>query len=274
MQYINLPRTSIKVSRMCLGTMMFGGQTNEADSKAIMDYAFEQGVNFWDTASYYLEGEGEKVVGKGLKGRREKIILATKVFGKVGDDMNDQGLNRRHIINCTEGSLKRLGTDYIDLMYMHSPDHETEVEETLDTLTTLVRDGKIRYIGISNYAAWQVADIVAICDKRGYIKPIISQNVYNLLLRDVERELLPCLKAYKIGMSVYNPIAAGLLSGKYKSKELVENTRFTNNKLYYDRYWSDKYFEGLGKLTAIADKNGLPLIDMAPPEYACIGTRS
>ena len=153
MQYTNLPRTNIKVSRMCLGTMMFGDQTNEADSIAIMDYAYDNGVNFWDTASSYANGEGEKVVSKGLKGRREKIILATKVFGQIGDDMNARGLNRRHIINSTDISLKKLDTDYIDLMYMHSPDHETDVEESLDTLSTLVRAGKIRYIGISNYAA-------------------------------------------------------------------------------------------------------------------------
>ena len=146
---------------------------------------------------------------------------------------------------------------------MHAPDNETDLEETLDTFTTLIRAGKILYLGVSNYASWQVADIMALCDKRGYIKPIISQNVYHLLHRDVERELLPCLKAHKLGMAVYNPIAAGLLSGKYKVKEIQENTRFANRKIYYDRYWTDSYFDGMKKLSAIAEKYGLPLLDVA-----------
>ena len=263
MQYVNLSRTSIKVSRMSLGTMMFGDQTSESDSLAMMDYAFSQGVNFWDTASTYADGEGEKIVGKGLKGRRNKIILATKIFHKSGEDMNDTGLNRRHLINCTEASLKRLGTDYIDLMYLHAPDYETEIEETLDTMNMLIRSGKILYFGVSNYAAWQVADIAGICERKGYVKPIISQNVYNLLIRDIERELIPCLKNYNMTLAVYNPIAAGLLSGKYKTRELLENTRFANKKLYYDRYWTDKYLDGVEKLQAIADKKGIPLLDLA-----------
>ena len=263
MQYVNLTGTSIKISRMSLGTMMFGDQTKEEDCLSIMDYAFEHGVNLFDTASSYANGEGERIIGKGLKGRREKIILATKIFNKSGDDQNDYGLNRRHLIKCTDACLKRLNTDYIDLMYIHNPDYETKTEETLETMSTLIRSGKILYFGVSNHAAWQIADIMGLCDKYGFIKPVISQNVYNLLLRDVENELLPCLKHYQIGMSVYNPIAAGLLSGKYKSKELQENTRFANKKLYYDRYWTDKYFDGLLKLTNIAEKKGLPLLNMA-----------
>ena len=263
MQYVNLPGTSIKVSRMCLGTMMFGGQTNEADSLGIIDYALDQGINFFDTAASYLKGEGERILGIGLKGKRKNVIVATKIRNPVTADMNDWGLNRRHMLDCVNNSLKRLDTDYIDLVYMHAPDYDTEMEETLDTFTALIRAGKILYFGISNFAAWQIADIVALCDKRGYIKPIISQNAYSLLFRDVERELLPCLKAHKLGMAAYNPIAAGLLSGKYKSRELIENTRFTNRKLYYDRYWNDKCLDGMEKLSAIADKHGLPLLELA-----------
>ena len=264
MEYVNLPCTSVKVSRMCLGTMMFGGQTNEADSLAIMDYAYDQGVNFFDTSSSYENGEGEKVVGKGLKGRRENIIVATKIGLSVSDNgLNISGLSRRHITATTEKSLKSLNTDYIDLMYLHKPDYETELEETLDTFTALVHAGKILYLGVSNFAAWQIADLLALCDKRGYIRPVISQSPYSLLFRDVERELLPCLKAHKMGMSVYNPIAAGLLSGKYKTRELLENTRFANSKAYQDRYWNEKNFAGAGKLSAIADKHGIPLLELA-----------
>lgn len=264
MQYVNLPNTSIKISRMCLGTMMFGGeQLKEADALPIIDYAYDQGINFFDTSASYLKGEGERILGIGLKGRREKVIVSTKICHPNSDEMNDRGLNRRHIINSTDASLKRLNTDYIDLVHMHAPDSDTDMEETLDTFTTLIRAGKIRYLGVSNFAAWQVADIAALCDKRGYIRPIISQNVYNLIMRDVERELMPCLKAHKMGMSIYNPIAAGLLSGKYQSRKLIENTRFTNRKLYYDRYWKDKYLDAAEILAAIAEKRNLSLLELA-----------
>jgi aryl-alcohol dehydrogenase-like predicted oxidoreductase len=263
MQYVNLPGTSVKVSRMCLGTMMFGDQTSEADSLSIMDCALEQGVNFWDTADSYTKGECEKIVGKGLKGRRERIILASKIFNQMTDDMNNRGLSRRHIIAGIDASLKRLNTDYIDLIYMHNPDYDTEMEETMDTFSALIRAGKILYLGLSNFAAWQVADTLAICDKRGYIKPVITQNPYSLLFRDIERELLPCLKAHKMGLSVYNPIAAGLLSGKYKNRQLLENTRFSNKKIYYDRYWTDKNFDAVEKLAAIAEGRKLPLLELA-----------
>ena len=265
MEYVNLPGTSVKVSRMCLGTMMFGDQTNEADSHAILNHAFEQGVNFIDTAVSYIAGGGERIIGKWLKekGCREKCIVATKIFYPITDDLNDRGLNRNHIISATNTSLKNLNTDYIDLVHMHAPDYDTEMEETLDTCTTLIHAGKIRYLGISNYAAWQVADIVALCDKRGYIRPIISQSPYSLLFRDVERELIPCLKAHKMGMAVYNPIAGGLLSGKYKTRELQENTRFTYMKVYQDRYWNEKYFTMVEKLTTIAGNYGIPLLELA-----------
>ena len=263
MQYTNLPGTGVKVSRVGLGTMMLGDQVNEADSLAIIDYAVDQGINFLDTASSYIGGKGEKILGKWLKGRRDKVIIATKIFYPISDDMNDRGLSRRHIMATINKSLINFNTDYIDLVYMHAPDYETELEETLDTLTSLVRAGKIRYLGVSNYAAWQIADILAISDKKGYIKPIVSQNVYNLLLRDVEFELLPCLKAHKMGMVAYNPIAAGLLSGKYKTRELQENTRFALKKLYYDRYWHDKYFDAVEKLSGVADKYGLSLLELA-----------
>lgn len=263
MKYVNLPCTSVKVSRICLGTMMFGGQTNEADSLAIIDYAYDQGFNFFDTASSYEHGEGERILGKGLKGRREKVVVSTKIGYSISDEMNSSGLSRKIIIATTEKSLQNLNTDYIDLVYMHTPDYDTEMEETLDTFTTLIRAGKIRYLGLSNFAAWQIADIAALCEKRGYIRPIISQNPYSLLFRDIERELMPCLKAHKIGMAAYNPIAAGLLSGKYKTRELLENTRFANKKLYFDRYWNDKNFTGVEKLSAIADKNGISLLELA-----------
>ncbi len=263
MKYNNLPGTSLKVSALSLGTMMFGGQTNEADSLAIMDYAFEQGVNFWDTANVYNQGESERIVGKALKNRRDDIILATKVFGQMGDKLNDKGLSRRNILSSVDASLARLDTDYIDVYYLHGPDYETEIEETLETMTGLVKAGKIRYIGVSNFAAWQIADMLAVCDKRGYITPIITQNVYNAITRGIETELVPFLQAHKLGMAVYNPIAGGLLAGKHRPGKPAENTRFAGNEMYYKRYWSDDNFAAVEKLTEIAAAHNMSVLQLA-----------
>ncbi len=263
MKYNNLPGTSLKVSALSLGTMMFGGQTNEADSLAIMDYAFEQGVNFWDTANVYNQGESERIVGKALKNRRDDIILATKVFGQMSEGLNDKGLSRRNILSSVDASLARLDTDYIDVYYLHAPDYETEIEETLETMTGLVKAGKIRYIGVSNYAAWQIADMLAVCDKRGYIAPIITQNVYNAITRGIETELVPFLQAHKLGMAVYNPIAGGLLAGKHRPGKPAENTRFAGNEMYYKRYWSDDNFAAVEKLTEIAAAHNMSVLQLA-----------
>src|SRR5665647_682220 len=263
MQYNNLSKTSLKVSTLSLGTMMFGGQTSEADSLKIMDYAFEHGINFFDTANSYNQGESEKIVGKGLKGRRDEIILATKVRGHMGDNPNNAGLSRRNILSAVDASLKRLDTDYIDIYYMHAPDYETYIEESLETMSTLVKLGKIRYIGVSNYAAWQIADMLSICDKRNYIAPIITQNVYNPITRGIETELVPFLKAHDVGMAIYNPIAGGLLAGKHKPGQPAENTRFAKNENYYNRYWSDENFAAVDKLTQIAAECGLSILQLA-----------
>ncbi len=263
MQYNNLAGTSLKVSVLCLGTMMFGGQTDEAESLRIMDCAYENGINFFDTANMYSQGESEKIVGKGLKGRRGGIILATKVRGQMGKDPNDSGLSRRNILSAADASLKRLDTDYIDIYYMHMPDYETSVEESLEAMSSLVKAGKVRYIGVSNFAAWQIADMLAICDKRNYIPPIITQNVYNLITRGVETELVPFLKAHNVGLAIYNPIAGGLLAGKHKPGKPAENTRFSNNQLYYNRYWNDENFAAIEKLADIAAGQGLTILQLA-----------
>lgn len=263
MQYNNLPGTSLKMSLLCLGTMMFGQQTNEADSLKIMDYSYEHGMNFFDTANVYNQGESERIVGKGLKGRRDEIILATKVNGKMGKNQNDAGLSRRNILSAVDASLKRLDTDYIDIYYMHAPDYETSMEESLEAMSSLVKSGKVRYIGVSNFAAWQIADMLSICDKRNYISPIITQNVYNAITRGIETELIPFLKAHNLGMSIYNPIAGGFLAGKHKPGIPSENTRFSNNKVYYDRYWSDENFTAVEKLAKIATEHNLSILQLA-----------
>lgn len=263
MEYKNLPTSSVRVSRLCLGTMMFGKQTDEAESLKIMDYAFDNGINFFDTADLYNVGESERIVGKGLKGRRDKIILTTKVRGQMGEDPSNSGLSRRYIMSAVDASLKRLDTDYLDFYYMHAPDYDTALEETLDTMSGLVKSGKVRYIGISNYPAWQIADILAICDKRGYVAPVMTQNVYNAITRGIESELIPCVNEHKMGMVIYNPIAGGLLTGKHKAGKPEENTRFANAKAYFDRYWSDENFAAVEKLTEIAASHGMSILQLA-----------
>ena len=263
MEYKNLTGTGLKVSQLCLGTMVFGAQTSEADSLEIMGYAFEHGINFFDTANSYTRGESERIVGKGVKGRRDRIILATKVGNKVGDNPNDAGLSRRNIIAAAEASLKRLDTDYIDVYYVHLPDYETPMDEFLEAMSGLVKSGEVRYVGISNFPAWQIADALAICDKRNYVPPVITQNVYNLITRGIEVELVPFLEAHKMGMVVYNPIAGGLLSGKHKPGQPAENTRFANNMTYYNRYWSDENFAAVEKLMGIAALHSMSILQLA-----------
>lgn len=263
MRYVCFNGTRLQVSILSLGTMMFGGQTNEAESLAIMNYAYEKGINLFDTANMYTKGESERIVGKGIKGRRDKIILATKVFNKTSDDPNDSGLSRRNILRALDASLKRLDTDYIDIYYLHAPDYQTSLEETLDTTSSLIRAGKVRYLGVSNYSAWQIADILALCDKRGYIAPVITQNVYNAITRGIEVELIPFLKAHGMNLTVYNPIAAGLLAGKHKPGKPAEDTRFGLNKMYVDRYWSDANFAAVEQLTSAARENGMSILQLA-----------
>lgn len=263
MRYTLLPGTGLELSALSLGTMTFGGQTGEKDSLAILDAAFAHGVNFWDTANTYNAGQSERIVGQALKGRRDDIFLATKVFGVVEDRRNARGLSRRAILQAAEASLRRLDTDYIDLYYLHSPDYLTNIHETLDTMDGLVRQGKVRYIGVSNYAAWQVADILAICERYNYTKPVYSQNIFNLLTRGAQTELLPFLNAHNLGMAVYNPIAAGLLTGKHRPGDPSANTRFALNPNYYKRYWNEENFRAVERLQDIARAAGMGLLEMS-----------
>lgn len=222
------------------------------------------GFMHYETDIEILEpGESERVVGKWMKDHREHVILATKVFGQMGSDPNSAGLSRRNILAAADASLKRLDTDYIDIYYLRAPDRHTDIEETMDAMNDLVKAAKIRYIGVSNYAAWQIADILHVCDKRNYAKPIITENVYNLITRGIESELVPFLQNHKVGLSIYNPIAGGLLAGKHKPGKPAENTRFADSKEYYDRYWSDKNFTAIGELGEIAAKYNMKLLELA-----------
>lgn len=263
MEYRKLTRNSVTVSRVCLGTMTFGGQTSEEDSIEIINHAIENGINFIDTSNSYNNGNSEIVTGKAIKGRRQDIILATKVGFTIPGQGNLSGLSRGSILRNIEDSLRRLDTDYIDIYYMHVPDTSTPIEETLGTMNTLVQSGKIRYYGISNHASWQLSDIIAAADKRNFDSPILTQNVYNAVCRGIEQELVPCIKHHKIGLVAYNPIAAGLLTGKHKFGEPAENTRFAVDKKYVDRYWKEENFAAVEKLSKIAYENGMPLLELA-----------
>jgi len=218
MDYRSLGRTGVKVSPLCLGCMMFGGKTNPTDSYAIIDRAIEAGLNFLDTANVYSRGNSETVTGEALKrnGKRAQIVLATKVHGRMDDDdPNAAGSSRRHIIEQCDASLKRLQTDYIDLYQIHRPRSDTAIDETLRALDDLVRAGKVRYIGTSTFAAWQVMEALWVSKELGLNRFISEQPPYHILDRRIERELIPMAQTYGIGLIPWSPLAGGLLTGKY-----------------------------------------------------------
>jgi 1-deoxyxylulose-5-phosphate synthase len=264
-----LGRTGLTVSEICLGTMTFGNQCDEQTSFAIMDKAFDAGVFFFDTADAYplgstpeMRGSTETIVGKWIKERkkRDAIVLGTKCRMPMGDGPNDGGLSRKHIMSAIDASLKRLGTDYVDLYQMHQPDHETPIEETLGALDDLVRAGKVRYIGCSNFAAHQIAKALWVSDKLGYARFESDQPRYNILYREIENEVVPLCLAEGVGLITYNPLAGGFLTGRYTTGQSVEQgTRFALHQagqLYQQRYWSDAHFGAVDQLrTFFAARN-------------------
>jgi len=262
-EYRHLTGTGIKVSRLCLGTMTFGEQVGEQDAISMTHFALDQGVNFIDTASTYTKGRSEEIVGKALRGRRDKVILATKAGFPVGDGPNESGLSRVHVIRQLEISLRRLQTDYVDIYYMHLPDSRTPLDEALETFSILVRSGKVRYVGVSNFAAWQVCGMLWKSDRNGYVAPAVSQMVYNLITRGIEQEFVPFIREHKLGLVVYNPLAGGLLTGKHRPDAVPENTRFSLNKGYMDRYWHEDNFRAVGMFSEIARTSGIGPVELA-----------
>lgn len=216
MEYRNLGRSGVKVSRLCLGTMMFGAPTPERESREIIRAALDAGINFLDTADKYNDGEAERVVGKAIADCRDQVVLATKVGMPMGTSPNDSGSSRKHIHLAVEASLKRLGTDYIDLYYLHVPDPGTPLEETLAALDDLVHSGKVLYVGCSNFRAWQVAHALGLQALHHWAPFVAVQPLYNIANRDVEVELLPMCQALGLGVVTYSPLARGVLTGKYR----------------------------------------------------------
>jgi 1-deoxyxylulose-5-phosphate synthase len=267
-------RTGLKVTEICLGTMTFGHQCDERTSFAILDQAAERGVTFLDTADVYpvppspdTAGRSEEIIGRWLKGKRERFVLATKCRMRVGHGPNDEGLSRKHVLKAAEDSLRRLGTDYIDLYQTHSPDPDTPIEETLDAFDTLVRQGKVRYIGCSNFPAWQIGLALGVSERRNWSRFDCLQPRYNLLYREIETEHLPLCRNQGLGVIAYNPLAGGFLSGKYQTGQAPPTgTRFTLGKtgdLYRERYWQNAQFEAVNQLRAFFQKRGKSLVQVA-----------
>jgi aryl-alcohol dehydrogenase (NADP+) len=215
MQQKQLGASGLKVSQLCLGTMMFGGPTDEATSGKIVAKARDQGVNFIDIADVYNGGKSEEVTGRAIGNQRHDWVVATKLANKMGEGANRGGLSRKWVMQAAEESLKRLGTDYIDIYYLHIEDHSTPLAETVRAMGDLLRQGKIRYFGVSNYRAWRVAEICNLCDRMGIDRPVVSQPYYHALYRVAEVEHLPACKNYGLGVVSYSPLARGVLTGKY-----------------------------------------------------------
>ena len=268
MEYRQLGRTGIKVSSMCLGCMMFGGKTTPADSADIIDRALDTGINFLDTANVYSIGKSEEATGAALKrnGKRDRVILATKVHGKMGDDINAMGNTRRHIIEQCEASLRRLQTDYIDLYQIHRPDPHIPIDETLRALDDLVRSGKVRYLGTSTYAAWQLVESLWVSKDLGLNRFVCEQPPYNILDRRIERELIPMAQTYGFGIIPWSPLAGGLLTGKYhRGEPPPADSRFgqMESNPMQRRRWTEGVFGAIEELTPIAEAKGVSLSQLA-----------
>jgi aryl-alcohol dehydrogenase-like predicted oxidoreductase len=270
MKWRALGRTGIRVPELCLGTMTFGFQSDEATSFAILDRAYEAGVTFLDAADVYplggdmtTVGRTEEILGRWMKARgtRQRLLLATKCFGRMSDDKNSGGLSRYAILRAVEASLRRLGTDVIDLYQSHAFDPHTPVEETLRAFDDLVRAGKVRYLGCSNYPAWRLSQALAASEREHLARYETSQSRYNLLYREIETELVPLCQSEGLGLLVYNPIAGGVLSGKYRAGDAPqEGTRFTLGRaggMYQQRYWQDATMEAAQQYSDACRERGL-----------------
>lgn len=262
MRYRTLGRTGIKVSPYCLGAMMFGamGNPDHDDSVRIIHKALDAGINFVDTADAYSRGESEEIVGKALKGRRDDVVLATKAHLPMGDDPNQQGNSRRWLVRALEDSLRRLGTDHVDLFQIHRPAPDTDIEETLSALTDLVRAGKVRAIGSSAFPATDIVEAQWTAERRGLQRFRTEQPTYSILNRGIEREVLPACERYGIGALVWSPLAGGLLTGRYrKGQEATTHRAGFGFKHLKD----ERRLDVVEQLIPLAEKAGMPLTHLA-----------
>ena len=274
MDHTRLGRTGLQVSKLCLGTMTFGLQCDEETSTAILDRAADGGIDFLDTSDAYplggdltTKGRTEEILGRWLRARRDRFIVATKCFAPTGPSPFDGGNSRKHILSAIDASLRRLQTDYIDLYQLHGYDPETPIDETLQALDDIVRAGKVRYVGCSNFLTYQLVRAIGRSETLGLTRFDSVQPRYNLLFRQIEREMLPFCGEDGVGVISYNPIAGGLLSGKHsRSAPPAEGTRFTlggAGRMYQGRYWHDREFESVNELTRIAEDAGVSPVTLA-----------
>jgi aryl-alcohol dehydrogenase-like predicted oxidoreductase len=274
-EYRVLGGTGVRVSAYCLGTMMFGprGNADEDDSVRIIHRALDAGINFVDTADVYSHGRSEEIVGRALRGRRDDLVLATKVHGAMGDGPNRRGNSRRWIVRALEASLRRLGTDHVDLYQLHRPDPDTDLEDTLEALTDLARAGKVRYVGTSVFPAWQLVEAQWLADRRSLIRPRCEQCSYSILVRSAERDVFPVARKYGIGAIVYSPLAGGWLTGKYRrDRDPPVGSRMhrartmvgrSSHRFDRDRPQVERRFDVVERLEAVADKAGLSLTHLS-----------
>lgn len=271
-----LGRTGLTVSRLALGTMTFGLQTDESTSFAILDKAFGAGISFIDTADVYplggtldSVGRTEAIIGRWIaaRGCRGQVVLATKAVGKMGPHPWDQGASRKHLLAAIDASLARLQTDHVDLYQLHHDDRDTPLDESLEALDTIVRSGRARYVGVSNFMAWRLAKALGRAEGLRLVKPVSVQPRYSLLFREIERELLPLALEDGVAVIPYNPLAGGLLSGKYAVGSAPQDgTRFTLGTtagMYQDRYWNERCLSAAAQLQALATEAGVPLATLA-----------
>ncbi|MET7720116.1 aldo/keto reductase [Streptomyces mirabilis] len=262
MKYRTLGRTGIKVSPYCLGAMMFGaiGNPDHDDSVRIIHKALDAGINFVDTADAYSRGESEEIVGKALKGRRDDVVLATKAHLPMGDDPNQRGNSRRWLVRALEDSLRRLGTDHVDLFQIHRPAPDTDVEETLSALTDLVRAGKVRSIGTSSFPASDIVEAQWVAERRGLTRFRSEQPTYSVLNRGIEREVLPVCERYGMGALVYSPLAGGLLTGRYRKDRQADSHRAAFG---FKHLSNERRLDTVEQLIPLAEKAGMPLTHLA-----------
>lgn len=263
MAFRKLPHTDLEVSRFCFGTMTLGKPLDQASTDRIIGRCLDAGINFFDTANMYQTGVAETLLGNAIKGRRGKIVLASKVRYKAGDEPDQHGLSRKAILRAIDESLKRLQTDHLDVYYLHAPDHGVPIEETLETMASLIKQGKVRHLGSSNYASWEIVQMLCLAKDHRWHGPYVSQPMYNLLARGIEQEYLSMCREFGVSTIVYNPLAGGFLTGKHRQTHITPGTRFDDNKLYQDRYWHEQYFTAVERLREIAASAGRSLVSLS-----------
>jgi aryl-alcohol dehydrogenase-like predicted oxidoreductase len=257
MNYRRMGRSGLKVSEICLGTMTFGHGSDKSEAKRMVDLALDRGVNFFDTADGYSDGQAEIFLGAALKEKRRSAVVATKFFNPMGSGPNDSGMSRVHIMNAIEDSLKRLGMDYVDLYFIHHVDIQTPLEEMLRALDDLVRQGKVRYIACSNYQAWRLSEALWISDSKNLERFVCYQPQYNLVVRDIEQELIPLCQKKGLGVVVWGPLAGGFLTGKYKPGERsVPGTRSDEKWVFPSRFFALNADETLETLLEVSSSVG------------------